>query len=165
MYNTTYTTRYWYHHNTTTSSPSTDGNFPFLPLQCTSPKTVSLTESWRNNYGRRGYHKDAGIYDEGRTWFRFTGKAGNQLKNTCPNQYSCGSSAAYWSDDRMPSSVGETLHFYMYESLYSGDHQSFCKERKFRSKATLCSNDGDYVYLLEERMSDGYDTLCGKHQL
>ena len=162
-YNYTGTTRYWYHQNTTISSHSTDGNFTSLPSQCTSPNTVSLTELWRNNYrGGRQYFSDAGIYDEGRTWFRFTGKAGSRLINTCPYKYSCGSSGAYWSDDRMPTKVGETLDFYMYERYYNS-YFSECKanQQSFKSKVTLCSKGEDYVYLLEGKMSGGEDTLCG----
>ena len=161
-YNSTYIPTY----NTTTSSPSTDGNFTSLPSQCTSPKTVNLTESWRNNYPRKGpLHSDTGTYDEGRTWFRFTGKAGSQLKNICPKQYSCGSSGAYWSDDPMPSTVGGTLDFYMYESYHNTKlYECKTNQRKFKSQATLCSPDGDYVYLLEGKMSGKDDTLCGMYK-
>ena len=62
----------------------------------------------------------------------------------------------------MPTKVGETLTFYMYESFYNGD-RSKCKafQRRFKSKATLCSPDGDYVYLLVGKMTAGYDTICG----
>ena len=65
----------------------------------------------------------------------------------------------------MPSSVGETLDFYMYESYYN-TLRSECKthQRKFKSRATLCSADGDYVYLLEGKMSSRGDTLCGMYK-
>ena len=77
---------------TTTSMP--------LPPQCTSSATLNLTESWRNNWnGTNLSNDDTSTFIAGVTWFRFTGLAGNLLKNTCPNRYSCGSTAgAYWSN-------------------------------------------------------------------
>lgn len=66
----------------------------------------------------------------------------------------------------MPSIIGETLAFYMYESNYNSDLLAKCKvfQRKFKSKATLCSDAGDYVYLLEGKMSGKQDTLCGMYK-
>ena len=64
----------------------------------------------------------------------------------------------------MPKNLGETLTFYMYES-WDNSKPPKCKSRrlKYKSKATLCSDDGDYVYLLEAKMSSDSDTLCGMY--
>ena len=83
---------------TITTEPTTTTSIP-LPSQCTSSATLTLTESWRNNYsGPDPGNDDINILLPGVTWFRFTGAAGNLLKNTCPTKYSCGSSGAYWSN-------------------------------------------------------------------
>lgn len=63
----------------------------------------------------------------------------------------------------MPSKLGETLSFYMYESADGRNFGSYCKLLRFKAKATLCSYDGDYVYLLESRMGGGAVTICGMY--
>ena len=142
---------------TTTTTPSTtepEITNSKLP-QCVSTSTVNLTQYWRNNYsGSRLSNSDVdSLY---KVWFRFTGAAGNQLKNTCPTQYSCGSTGAYWSDDHMPTVVGDTRSFTMYESVEG------CKKRRFAATVTKCSSlHSDYVYRLDVKMSGGYDTFCG----
>ena len=89
------------------------------------------------------------------------GTAGKQLKITCPKQLSCGSSGAYWSDDHMPTVVGDTKSFAMYES-YSSDGINNCKKRRFAATVTKCSSlHSDYVYRLDVEMSSRGDTFCG----
>ena len=79
--------------NTTTAVNGSE----LLPPQCTSSSTVNLTESWRNKYPDRDLkNSDMDILKPGVTWFRFSGPAGNLLRNHCPLRYSCGSdSGAY----------------------------------------------------------------------
>lgn len=142
-----------------------DNNYAYGVSQCTSDKTVNLTEYWRNNYtGGSLSNSDKNKLDNGTTWFRFTGAAGSRLMNTCPLQDSCGSTGAYWSDDFMPKQVGETMKFLMYESYYDpGDSISECKTggRKYSATVTRCSDKGDFVYKLEDSMSSESDTVCG----
>lgn len=129
--------------------------------ECLSIATVNLTHSWRNLYdGNDLLNTDKAALSESKAWFRFVGDAGRRLKDTCPTQYSCGSTGAYWSDEKMPANVGESVEFRMYES-WSSDGLSKCKEKSYKAKATRCSKQGDFVYKLEGKMSDGLDTVCG----
>ena len=134
----------------------------YLPQQCTSPLTLNLTEHWRNNYkGPPLKHKDIDIVGKGQTWFRFVGQAGNQLRNKCPNWDSCGSSGTYWSDDNMPSKVGQTIDFLLYEA-FSSDGRGSCKIATYHAYVTKCSAErGSFVYKMKDEMSGGKDTLCG----
>ena len=128
--------------------------------QCVSTSTVNLTQYWRNNYnGSRLTNRDVdSLY---KVWFRFTGAAGNQLKNTCPTQFSCGSDGAYWSDDGMPNVVGDTKSFTMYESWATNSTDN-CRTNSFAATVTKCSSlNSDYVYRLDDKMSGGDDTICG----
>ena len=143
---------------TTTSTP--------LPSQCTSSATLNLTESWRNNYnGTNLRYDDILILLPGVTWFRFTGAAGNLLKNTCPVEFSCGSSGAYWSDSPLPTRVGETVNITFYESYYSGPLDSLddCIDNgAHRGRATRCSADrGGVVYIMNVDMDYKYGIFCG----
>lgn len=42
---------------------------------------------------------------------------GNLIRNTCPVKYACGGTAAYWSESKMPTKVGMTKIYVLYESL------------------------------------------------
>ena len=148
---------------TTTTDPTTTFSSTTNHPQCTSKLT--LTESWRNDSPNKPggvYHNDMGLIDGGKTWFTFDGDAGKELKNTCPTQYSCGSTGSYWSDDPMPTAVGETRSFKIYES-WSKDGHSNCKAFSYDATVTKCrgSVNDFYVYRLDDRMSGGDDTICG----
>lgn len=131
---------------------------------CTSPSTVNLTEIWRNDYkhilGKEFRHDDTKLLTE-TTWFRFTGAAGSQLKNSCPLWYSCGAGAAYWTDaTTMPKKVGEILKINVYESWAKGFPSEECKRRKFVSTVMRCSSN-KFVYRMDTGLSGGADTVCG----
>lgn len=127
--------------------------------QCTSMSTLNLTQGWRNSYpGDDRINSDVTILSNKR-WFRFKGEAGTRLKNTCPTQYSCGSTAGYWSDHQMPREVGDPRSFTLYES-WSSDSYTRCKSKSFKATVTKCSKRGDYVYRIDEKMSGGLDTVC-----
>ena len=148
---------------TITTEPTTTTSIP-LPSQCTSSATLTLTESWRNNYsGPDPGNDDINILLPGVIWFRFTGAAGNLLKNTCPTKYSCGSSGAYWSNSLLPTRVGETVSITFYES-YSRNSASGCNYGAHRGRATRCSADrGGVVYIMDEVMDSEDDTVCGMY--
>lgn len=39
------------------------------------------------------------------------------MRNTCPVKYACGGTAAYWSESKMPTKVGMTKIYILYDSL------------------------------------------------
>ena len=142
----------------TTTTPTTTTTSTPLPSQCTSSSTRNLTESWRNNSPiLSSYHKDTGILDGGRTWFRFTGAAGNLLKNSCPGVHSCGSDGPYWSDSPLPTTIGQTISIDFYER-----NGGTCKNVHYKGRATRCTKErGGVVYILDSNMNSVGDTLCG----
>ena len=146
---------------TTTTTPKTS-TVP-LPPQCTSPATLNLTESWRNNYNDTDLrNEDINILLPRVTWFRFTGAAGNLLRNSCPpSGYSCGSLGGYWSDSPLPTQIGETVNIIFYEKLADG---SSCNDNNGAQKGrvTRCSADrGGVVYIMDVAVDDNQDAVCG----
>lgn len=136
-----------------------------LPAECTSPATLNLTEPWRNNYTGRSRNSDNRILLPNKTWFRFKGDAGTQLRNTCPHAQECGSSGAYWSSDSMPHVIGETITITLYESYRSKSTpptDPVCRNNAYiYAFATRCSATGDFVYMLKEPFNSDSDTVCG----
>ena len=145
---------------TTTTTPKTT-TVP-LPPQCTSPATLNLTESWRNNYNDTDLrNEDINILLPGVTWFRFTGAAGNLLRNSCPpSGYRCGSEGGYWSASPLPTQPGETVNITFYEKITTAscDDNSGAQ----RGRATRCSADrGGVVYIMDVVFDSQTDTVCG----
>ena len=138
---------------TTTYPPTTESSDP-----CVS--AVTFSESWRRDCSgsriqpiNNDYNCDTEtIIEQGISWFRFTGPAGNRLRNTCPPSYSCGTRAGFWCNDTMPSSVGESRTARMYAS-WSGD----CTYGTLQVRVMRCSSRvNDYIYLYEGgRWCDG----------
>ena len=137
-----------------------------MPPQCISPDTVSLTESWRNDYD----YSETILGNDDRlsiligTWFRFSGEAGNLMRNECPDVYSCGSySGAWYSPSALPTNLYETVDIVILESFFNvNDDNDECDDGNGSNKgrATRCSMDrGGVVYTFDVRMDDG--TLCG----
>ena len=135
-----------------------------MPPQCISPDTVSLTESWRNDYDYSETKLEND--DEPNTppglWFRFSGEAGNLMRNECPDLNSCGSKdGAWYSPSALPTNLYETVDIVILESIF-GPHDDDCDNNygKQKGRATRCSMDrGGVVYTFDVRMDDG--TLCG----
>ena len=82
---------------------------------------INFTESWRLDHAGRnlragGYlsrnRYACDIYTK--EWFRFSGAAGSRMLNTCPAHKSCGTYAPYWTDEKMPVKVGESLDVKVY---------------------------------------------------
>ena len=94
-----------------------------MPPQCISPDTVSLTESWRNDYN----YSETKLDNDDRpsiligTWFRFSGEAGNLMRNECPTDgYSCGSDRGAWySPSALPTNLYETVDIVILESFFN----------------------------------------------
>ena len=132
-----------------------------MPPQCISPDTVSLTESWRNDYDYSETILEND--DEPNTppglWFRFSGEAGNLMKNECPDRYSCGTDRGAWySPSALPTNLYETVDIVILEIYFIND----CDDNngKQKGRATRCSMDrGGVVYTFDVRMDDG--ALCG----
>ena len=95
------------------------------------------------------------------TWFRFTGAAGNLLRNSCPhNGRSCGSISGYWSDSPLPTRIGETVNITFYKKYNRGscDYDSGA----LTGRATRCSADrGGVVYIMNVDMDYKYGIFCG----
>ena len=147
--------------NTTTTTMRT-ATATLLPPQCTSSATLNLTESWRNNYNNTDLrNEDGDILLAGVTWFRFTGAAGNLLRNSCPpSGYSCGSEGGYWSDSPLPTQIGETVNITFYEKWLTRSCDDNSGAQKGR--ATRCSADrGGVVYIMDVAMDSKYDVVCG----
>lgn len=139
---------------------------PAVPEQCHSSNTLNLSESWRNNYTRTDLEMDdIDILLPGKTWFRFTGAAGTRLRDTCPTSRACGSSGPYWSPDKRPTSIGETISITLFESFRSKhapvDDPDCTAYFSLVALVTRCSARGDYVYLLTEALDSKDDTVCG----
>lgn len=136
------------------------------PSQCNSSDTVSLSDSWRNHYkGSDLENDDIKILFPHKTWFRFTDEAGTKIRDTCPTQFECGSSGAYWSNDTMPYMVGVTKVIRLYESYRDEDDdiydRSCTQNTVIEALATRCSEKGHFVYQLLEPFDSEDDTVCG----
>ena len=105
------------------------------------------------------------MIEAGRPWFRFAGSAGNRLLDHCVPSYrysgdsgSCGTVAALWSDDPMPSSIGfvSTINVY-------GSYRNNCKwYSDTQCEVMRCSNEAhDYIYRILSARSDCYYGFCG----
>lgn len=148
--------------STTTSTYQTTPNSTESTDPCVN--AVNFDESWRRDCsGSRlkpidgDYNCDTKtILEEEITWFRFSGAAGNRLRDTCPPSYSCGTRAGFWSNATMPTSLGETKDISVYAS-WSGE----CDYGTLQVKVMRCSlRAHDYVYLYEGgRWCDG--GFCG----
>ena len=156
--NSTNTT--WPTNITTTTMRTTTTTL--LPAQCTSSATLNLTESWRNNWnGSVMSNSDVDLLKPGLTWFRFTEDGGNLLMNACAPKYSCGSTGAYWSNSSLPIRIGETVSITYYQNIVT---TGCSMAGEYQGRATRCSADrGGVVYIMDEPMSGGPDTVCGMY--
>ena len=136
-----------------------------LPDECFT--AINLTESWRNNNKDQALEfSDKGKLDGGRVWFRFTGTAGNMLRNTCPVKTECGGTGAYWSDSSIPSkvAVGKRKIFTAFESFSEDlvNDPNGCRVIEYWMIALRCERgNGGLIYSLVNEMSGNKDTVCG----
>ena len=125
--------------------------------------TVNLTESWRIDASILAdiLPDDADILKPGVTWFRFTGYAGNLLRDTCPTDaYNCGSPGSYWSDSILPTEVGQTVNITFYKKYGRGSCDNNRGAQKGRATRSLADRGG-VVYIMDVSMDANSDTLCG----
>ena len=148
---------------TSSTTPPTTEKPAWVPPQCRS--AINLTEIWRRDYLGRDikpispsrYNCDnAYMFFEDNPWFRFTAAAGNRLMNRCVrNKYSCGSRIGLWSDDVMPTVIGERYVMHAYEddcNRYSTKHRMFVMR---------CS-DAPHDFIYRHRgTNDCYYSFCG----
>jgi len=141
--------------STTTSKP--------FPLECQTAR--NLTEIWRaDNEGMILRPNKTVICDaremlaNGRPWFRFAGKAGNKLLDTCPPPRSCGSHIGFWSNAIMPSEVGVATQVRAYGSWTSG-----CYQFPIYIKVMRCSTPSqhDFIYQYAETREVFHNAFCG----
>lgn len=145
-----------------------------LPEQCTSPWTLTLVEEWRMRYvpyvsGRYRHGIDRNILDGANVWFRFSGAAGQRLKNRCGRDNECGydiggsrgrplksANFGYWSNGTMPSGVGDTVGILIYQGCDMSAYTTF------RGNVTRCGHGpGDLVYLFHDDMRNSNGYICG----
>ncbi|KAF6035055.1 UMOD [Bugula neritina] len=140
--------------STTTSKP--------FPLECQTAR--NLTESWRaDNKGMRLRPNNTVICDtgtmiaNGRPWFRFAGKAGNKLLDTCPPPDSCGSHSGIWSNATMPSEVGVATQVRAYGSWIDG-----CYQHQIYIKVMRCSTPSQHDFIYQYAGEDVcHYSFCG----
>ena len=134
------------------------------PAECES--AIDLIEDWRqdhdaSNIQPNGYNCDLrdmnNNYPE-RPWFRFSGAAGNMMLDTCVLGYSCGTHAAMWTDDPMPSEVGVSTEISAYAS-WTGN----CRWQTKSVLVMRCSHDTDYdfIYQYNEASTSCSYSFCG----
>jgi len=94
----------------------------------------------------------------GRPWFRFAGKAGNKLLDTCPPPYSCGTHSGIWSNATMPSEVGVATQVRAYRSWTDG-----CYQYPIYIKVMRCSTPShhDFIYQYADTSNVCHYTFCG----
>lgn len=122
-----------------------------LVLNEACSSAVELTESWRldsegSHYQPGGPRSSGGFacdHRKGLQWFRFSGKGGNRMLDSCPKWFSCGGRYPYWTDDLMPKAVGEITEVSIY-GVVGND----CKHVTQAMEVVRCSWDSphDFVY-------------------
>ncbi|XP_067934150.1 uromodulin-like [Watersipora subatra] len=134
-------------------------------------KAVELTEAWRAGpdgskvrpggpYSFRGWGCDLNRQLQ---WFRFSGDAGNRMRDTCPPMYSCGAMMPMWTDQPPPSEVGVKKRINVYESWSPGH---VCKFFAKPVEVIRCSHDTEHDLVYRNygaRSNQCYQTFCGMH--
>ena len=106
-------------------------------------------------------NSDVDLLKPGLTWFCFTVDGGNLLTNACAPKYSCGSTGAYWSDSPPPTVIGETVTISYLENVVTTGCSII---GRYQGRATRClAARGGVVYIMDEPMSGGPDTVCGMY--
>ena len=138
---------------------------PSQPAECQS--ALNLTEPWRiENNG--GNIQPNGVYTcdfadmnnnyTERPWFRFAGEAGNVMLDSCPPPYSCGTHVGMWTDQEMPSVVGEVM-----TTVAFGSWSNNCKMQTRSILVMRCSYDTlyDLIYQYNEDWTVCQHSFCG----
>jgi len=148
--------------STSTVTVGSTTSKPFL-MKCQT--ATNLTKIWRaDNKGMRLRPNNTVICDtstmiaNGGPWFRFAGKAGNKLLDTCPPPYSCGSHIRFWSNATMPSEVGVATQVTVY-----GSWTDDCFQFPIYIRVMRCSTPSqhDFIYQYANTSSICYGSFCG----
>ena len=138
--------------NSTAATGTTPTTLHLQPIECQN--AVNYTEPWRRDHLRSNFkpkgprsHKryacDLGVTSN--SWFRFTGKAGNQMLNRCPKYQSCGSLKPLWTDEEMPTVVGMAAKVKAH-----GVGLKKCKAFTITVEAMRCSWNSDYDIIYKQ---------------
>ena len=138
------------------------------PAECES--AITLTDSWRNvnagteivpSGGRNCDTRDMNNNYPERPWFRFAGDAGNMMLNYCPPSASCGTHVGMWTDEEMPSVVGEIK-----EVAVSGSYVGNCNFHSGSILVMRCSQDTsfDFIYQFNDDYTGCSYGFCGMTQ-
>lgn len=136
----------------TTGRAEVDKTTAYEYPECTD--AVDFNQSWRLDHNgshiRPGGHKSYNGYacdfnTEHIEWFRFTGLAGSRILDKCPPEYSCGTLIAYWTDEWMPSRLGERKLI----TVYGAESSTDCKLDTLQVVSMRC-RDNSLVFKLED---------------
>ena len=135
------------------------------PEECQT--AINLTEYWRRD-NNGSYLKPDGAYHcdlqdmindyAERPWFRFTGYAGKMMLHSCPPYYSCGTRGGLWSNEAMPSEIGEVMATNAF-----GSWGGTCKNLWVPILVMRCSDDFlyDFIYKLNVSSVSCPYSFCG----
>ena len=142
--------------------------FYLTPKEC--QEAVNYTESWRRDYDGsnikpRGPFSWAGytcdLHVNKSQWFRFAGAAGNRMLDYCVKEYSCGTRAPLWTDNKtLPTAVGVEATVKAYES-----YNNKCKYLPRNIKVMRCSWDTPYDFIYKQTNNSPYSCrqgFCGR---
>ena len=153
-----------------TTQPATAYSASILISSVTSQQlcreAVNLTEIWRTDHNagyirpdnEKGHWCDTRrMVASGRPWFRFSESAGNRLLNKCVPFGSCGTAAALWSDDRMPSQLAVITPINAYMEFNKN-----CRHKSLKASVLKCSSvPNDYIYRYDDWMEACSYAFCG----
>ena len=136
-----------------------------VPTECL--RATNITDFWRKDnrgsniqpggpHSINGYSCDLHMSSH---WFRFTGKAGTRMLNTCPEPYSCGTRIPMWSDAPMPTKVGQPELVKCFERRPAEG----CRSSSNRMLVMRCSErPDDFIYKSDFLLSDPCNiAFCG----
>lgn len=162
--------------STTTTRPTTVSTTTVSPIPKECKLALNYTNSWRRDYQgsniRPGGTSDGSNCDlKRKAWFRFTGAAGNRMLNSCPKKYSCGTVFPYWTDEKMPSTVGveTTVKAYIVDEettrgwLFGrSTTTTICKSSTRELRVMRCSDKpNDLIYKASMFANDCSEGFCG----
>ncbi|XP_067947119.1 oncoprotein-induced transcript 3 protein-like [Watersipora subatra] len=148
---------------TTTSTTILPPTTTLSPALQNCRDATNFSQPWRkdgNNHLPKDYNYNGYACDmtSALKWFRFTGAAGTQMLNRCPTT-SCGTFFPYWTEDRMPTTVGVETTI----SAYTRNVYEVCrKQHRVDVKVIRCSSAADYIYRYSGPIRDScFHAFCG----
>ena len=127
--------------NTSTEWPIENNTQWHNAKVCSSPNVLNLTDKARTTQ-LGGDICDLADIRFKLNWFRFTGEAGNRLRDTCPSGvYNCGSHGGIWSNVYKPPAD----LFVKNNIVAFGSSQGVCRRYRLAMQVIRCG-EGDFIY-------------------